>query len=354
MGGLLALVFPKRSEIVLGKREKRWSLVPAVLLSSFYVIQAGLRTNNFGDTYYYRNAYLDIPIGLSQLPEYLETITKDQGYTVFGAIVKIFIGNSDKAYFMIVAFIQMACLVYIFRKYSSNYWLSMFIFVASTEYMSWFHNGLRQFLAIALIFAATGLLLKKKYIPLILIIIVASTFHQSALIMIPIVFIVQGKAWNKKSILAILACIVALFYVEQFTDVLDTVLSGTQYSNMVTDWVEWEDDGTNPLRVLVYSVPMILSVFGYRVIKKTDDPLINIATNFSILTTGIALVSMVTSGIFIGRLIIYGSLYSSCILLPWELEHLFNKGSSRIIIAAAVISYIVYYYFQMHFAWGLL
>lgn len=141
---------------------------------------------------------------------------------------------------------------------------------------------------------------------------------------------------------------------EQFTDVLDTVLSGTQYSNMVTDWVEWEDDGTNPLRVLVYSVPMILSVFGYRVIKKTDDPLINIATNFSILTTGIALVSMVTSGIFIGRLIIYGSLYSSCILLPWELEHLFNKGSSRIIIAAAVISYIVYYYFQMHFAWGLL
>ena len=48
---------------------------------------------------------------------------------------------------------------------------------------------------------------KKKYIPLIAIILLGATFHASALLMIPIIFIVQGKAWNKKSVLCILGCI---------------------------------------------------------------------------------------------------------------------------------------------------
>ena len=53
---------------------------------------------------------------------------------------------------------------------------------------------------------------------------------------------------------------------------------------------------------------------GRRQIKEADNPVVNIMTNFSILTSGIAVVSMKTSGIFIGRLISYGSVYSASIL----------------------------------------
>ena len=171
--------------------------------------------------------------------------------------------------------------------------------------------------------------------------------------MLPVIFIVQGKAWNKKTVLCIIAAIAVIFFVDQFTNVLDSLLSNTQYSNMVSDWQEWEDDGTNPLRVLVYSIPMILSIIGYRQIKQENDLVINVMVNFSILTAAIALISMVTSGVFIGRLITYGSVYSQGILLPWELKCLFTRGSSRLVCMLAVVMYVIFFYYQMHMVWGL-
>ena len=156
------------------------------------------------------------------------------------------------------------------------------------------------------------------------------------------------------SVLCILGCILILIFVNRFTDGMNDALSNTQYSNMVTDWKEWEDNGTNPIRVFVYSIPMIFSVVGRRQIKEADNPVINIMTNFSILTSGIAVVSMKTSGIFIGRLISYGSVYSASILLPWEMENIFTENSAKIIKSAAVLGYIGFFNYQMHFIWGLI
>ena len=207
---------------------------------------------------------------------------------------------------------------------------------------------------IAIIMAGFPLLLKRKYVSLTVIILLGATFHASALLMVPIIFIVQGKAWNKKSVLCILGCILILIFVNRFTDGMNDALSNTQYSNMVTDWKEWEDNGTNPIRVFVYSIPMIFSVVGRRQIKEADNPVVNIMTNFSILTSGIAVVSMKTSGIFIGRLISYGSVYSASILLPWEMENIFTENSAKIIKSAAVLGYIGFFYYQMHFIWGLI
>ena len=64
------------------------------------------------------------------------------------------------------------------------------------------------------------------------------------------------------------------------------------------------------------------------------------------------LVSMFTSGIFIGRLPIYCSLYSY-ILLPWEIENIFNQKLKPYIYISMVTLYIVYYVYQTHFGWGL-
>ncbi len=353
-GGFLALFPHTRVETVLGKKKERWTPLCAAILVLPYVLQAGFRLDIYGDTYQYRRSFLEMPTQLSLLPQYMEGVTKDEGFTVLSILIKTLIGNSDELYFLIIAAIQMFCMAAVYRKYSSNFWLSIFVFVASTDYMSWFHNGIRQFLALALIMSTLGLMLKKKYIPVIAVILLASTIHGSALLMLPIVFIVRGKAWNVKTILSILAAVLVLVYVEQFTDLLDTMLEDTQYSNMVTDWKEWEDDGTNPIRVLVYSIPMLLSLVGLRYIREADDPLVNMMVNFSILTFAIALVSMVTSGIFIGRLIVYGSVFSSSILLPWEIRHMFTKRSAQFITVVAVLAYLGFYYYQMHNTWGLI
>lgn len=346
VGMVLAISLPKKQEIVMGRIEERWQIAPAVLLVVPYILAATLRSDNFGDTYAYRSVFREAPSKIAALPLYLEGIKKDKGFSVLIVIIKALIGNSPILFFMFIATVQMLCMAFIYRKYSENYWMSIFVFVAGTDYMSWCHNGIRQFLAIAIIMAGFPLLLKRKYIPLIAIILLGATFHASALLMIPIIFIVQGKAWNKKSVLCILGCILILIFVNQFTDGMNNILSNTQYSNMVADWKEWEDNGTNPIRVFVYSIPMILSIIGRKQIKEADNPVINIVTNFSILTSVIAMVSMKTSGIFIGRLISYGSMYSASILLPWEIENIFTRNSTIIIKSATVLGYIGFLYYQ--------
>ncbi|MCD8231874.1 MAG: EpsG family protein [Clostridiales bacterium] len=352
-GGIIAFIFPKRNEIVLGKREARWSIPAALLFVAPLAIWSGNRLDNFGDTATYRRIFTTAPAALSELPEYLSENSKDQGFTVLTTLFKTIFGNSDVLFFMVIAIFQILCLVLIYRKYSSNFWISIFLFVASTDYLSWMHNGTRQFIAVAGIFACFGLIVRKKYIPTIIIILLLSTIHASALIMIPIIFIIQGRAWNKKTILFMLCVGIAILFVDQFTTILDDMLAETQYSDLVTNDIWSSDDGTSILRILVYSVPAIFSIIGKKYVDEADDPVINICVNASACTMILYALAGVSSGIYIGRLPIYTTLMGY-ISLPWLIDHMFTRESSRLIKFIMVGAYLVFFYYQMHFSWGVL
>lgn len=353
-GGTLAIFGSKRQELVLGKTEVRWGKLSAFILILPYIIWAAFRPNSFGDTGVYQQSFRECVSSLGEIGAYLTGITKDKGFYFLMAVEKSIFGENDRLYFFLLAALQLLIVMWMCRKYSEDYWFSIFLFVASTDYLSWTFNGIRQFTAVVLIYAATPLILKKKYIPSVLIILLASTMHQSALLMIPVIFIIQGKAWNKKTILCIFGALAALVFVDQFTNIMDSMLSETQYVNVVSDYQSWNDDGTNPLRVLVYSVPMILSLIGLKYIREENDPVINLSVGASAITCGIYMISMVTSGIFLGRLPIYTSLWSQCILLPWEINHMFTEKSAQLVKLIAVICYCAFFYYQMHFTWGII
>lgn len=355
VGGIVMhCVDPKCREVVLGKEKVCWSKVAATGLVIPYIIWGGFRSDVFGDTGAYRRMFQEAPSTFAEWSTYLADVTKDKGFSVITLFIKLIVGNSDQIYFLLLAAIQILFVVYIYRRHSCNYWLSIFFFIASTDYMSWVHNGSRQFLAVTIVFMATELLLKKKYILYLFIVLLAATIHGSALLMIPIAYIIHGEAWNKKTIFCMIAAIIALIYVDRFTNILDTLLSDTQYTNVVSDWQSWEDNGTNPIRVFVYSIPTLLSIIGLKWIKAEKDLVINLAVNASIVSTGLYLLSMGTSGIFIGRLPIYTSLYASGILLPWEIENIFTRDSARIITILAVVLYSLFFVYQMRFIWGIL
>ena len=342
-----------RTEPVLGKKEVRWQPWAAAVLALPYVIWAGLR-GNFADTYAYKAAFQAMPAQISAWGSYLAGITKDKGFSVFGLMVKLLVGNRPAVYFLLLALIQMVCLAAVLRKFSCDYWFSLFIFIASTDYISWMFNGIRQFLAVTLIFAASTLIVHKKFLPAILVILFASVFHQSALLMLPVIFIIQGKAFNKMALICIVLAILALVFADQFTDLLEILMEDTQYSTAVSEWESSNDDGMNPVRVLVYAVPTILAIVGIRIIRAADDPVINLCVNAGVITTALGIIAVGTSGIFMGRLPIYTSLYSSCILLPWEINHLFTEQSARIVKVLAVVLYCAFFYYQMHFTWGVM
>lgn len=341
-----------KTEIVCGKTVYRYQMWFAMLVFAPVIWIAGSR-GWVGDTWLYLLLYRQMPRSPFAIPSHLATVDKDKGFTVLSMIIKLFAGNDTLVYLMVIAIIQGIVLIVIFRKYSVNYLLSVFLFIASADYVSWMMNGLRQFMAVTIMFAATGLMLKKKYAPLIIVILIASTMHRSALIMIPLVFVAQGKAWNKKTLTFIFVALMGILFVGQFTNFLNDALQETQYKNVMSDAAMFNDNGTNPIRVIVYSLPAIISFFGRRSIRQVDEPMVNLCTNMSIISMGLYLVSMVTSGVFLGRLPIYVSLYGY-MLLPWELEYLFTRKSRRYAYMMLIGVYLFYYYYQMHMSWGMI
>ena len=226
------------------------------------------------------------------------------------------------------------------------------MFIASCDYVGWTYNGVRQFLAVCCIFACTGLIIKRRFIPLFILILLFSTIHGSALIMIPIVIASTGKAWNRRTLLIIVLILFSILFLDQFTTVLDVITTNTQYEGY-TENAEWlNDTGTNPLRVLIHSIPPLLALYGRRFVAEADDPVIHVCVNMSIISAGLYLLSMFTSGILMGRLPIYASMFSY-ISLPWLIKNCFSRNSARVIFGFAITCYIALFWMQMS-RWGLL
>lgn len=351
-GGLLAFAVPKKPVQVLGKTEYRWSWGAALVLACPYVIWAANRVN-FGDTEAYRRMFRDIPTLGGALTSYLSEHGKDQGFTVLVSVIKTAIGSNDKLFFFLIAAFQMFCIIYFLRKYSANFPLSVFMFVISTDYLSWMFNGMRQFIAVCIVLLSFGLVLRKKYIPAVLVILLASTIHASALMMIPLIFVIQGPSWNWKTLLLLVGVGAAILLIDPFMSFVDSILAETQYNDLITNDIWKNDDGTNVLRALFYSIPAILSLVGKRFVDREDSPIVNLCVNCSVCTAALYLLSVFSSGIYIGRLPIYTTL-QGYVAVPWLIEHMFTKESAKIVTGGLICGYLAFFYYQMHVAWNIL
>lgn len=316
------------------------------------VISAALRTT-FGDQGY-KIVYRANNWSFSQLIEMLQGGAKGPSFYILQFLGMKTVGNNAELFYFIIAAIQMYSIVRIYRKYSVDAWLGVFVFVASTDYMSWMQNGIRQFVAVTFILFFSEWIFQKKTIKFFIVVLIAATFHSSALIMIPIYFAIQGRAFNLKMIFATGGTIVLVALLNHVVPILETVLSGTEYRGVIYDWQSSGNDGVNVLRVLVYSVPTIMAFLGRKRILCSGEHLIHIVCNMSIMTTLLYIVGMFTSGIYIGRLPIYCSLYSNGILLPWLLNSIFTSDTKKILYMALIVLFAVFYYFQMHMVWGIM
>lgn len=327
--------------IIEGERVQRWKVFYAILAFT-PVIYLVVFTIPRSDTVLYLSVYRNLPTSFMGLLENIRTTESGQGFIVFEWIIsRIFRGN-ETAFRFLLALLHSIPILYIFRKYSENYLMSLYLFVATGCHLAWMMNGLRQFLAVSLIITATPLMLKKRYMSLIAIVLLASTIHTSALIMLPVIFIVQGEPWNKKTLVFILLSVIMMYLFSRYTGLLDSMLSNTEYSGVMKNAAEMGDDGTNPIRVLVNSIPVIMAWIGRKIISEENNLVINLCVNMSIITTCIYLISMVTSGIMLGRLPIYTSLYS-LILLPYIIKKIFTPQSCKLVYLAMIGLYFVYY-----------
>ena len=142
-----------------------------------------------------------------------------------------------------------------------------------------------------------------------------------------------------------------MLFTSKFTNLLTDVVEQTDYSSSVNEF-KATDDGTNPIRILVESIPIILAFIYRNKIKDKLTPIIKLSINMSLIASGLYIISKVArSGILLGRLPIYFSMYN-LILLPWLLRNIFNKKEKDLVYYIMIVCYIAFFYYQMCIAWG--
>lgn len=334
---------------VAGEYEPRCRWATALIVTAVLTYVAATRHLSFIDTRSYYNHYMREAGTWESIVKIFNGSGKDKGFYIFTAILKAIIGPNEKIYFAIIAGIPLLCLASTYRRYSCNFFMTIFLFLVSGEYVQWSHNGIRQFMAVGMTFVAAPLLLKKRFIPYFLVVLFASIFHATALIMIPVSLVVHGRPWNAKMVLFTLAVMVAASSLDELMGAITTLMENTQYAGDVDSLLATE--GTNPLRVLVYAIPPLMALVFRKRLTQYDVPIINMAVNMSVISMGAYVVSMFTSGIFIARVPIYFSLYNY-ILLPWIIQRVFDRSSARVIYFLLIGCYMAFYYYQMHIVWG--
>lgn len=351
--GLMAVLFsamkPAQQESICGRTECRTAVWFAALTFIPIFWCTATRSLWEGDTATYKAMFDACPSALSEASAYLATTSRDKGYGLWEITFKSVFGDNFQLFLGFNAFLCSILLVKTYRRFSCSYVLSIFLFVAGFEYFQWMFNGMRQFMAVCIALGCTEDIINKRYKRIIIPFIIAASLHMSVLIIIPCLFFVHGKALNRRMGLFAVGVIIVgviLGQTGKLNDMIANFMQSTQYDSVLNEFYETMDSGTNSLRVLVYLVPSILAIIGRRYIWGADDPVINFCTNMSIISSGIYIVSMFTSAIMIGRLPIYFSIYNY-ILLPWEINHIFEKRSAKLVTSILVVCYLIYNYYQV-------
>ncbi|PGL70323.1 EpsG family protein [Bacillus sp. AFS055030] len=302
-------------------------LVFGALLS--LVLISGLRSN-IGDTYFYAHIYKMYDFTwdyvLSQ---------KDIGFGIFQMVLKHY-SDDPQIMIFITAMITNILIVAVLYNYSRIFEISMYVYITGGLFLVSM-NGIRQVLAASIAFTGIKFLMEgswKKYIPIILL---ASLFHQSALILIPIYFIVRFKAWSKITIALVLLSIVIVIGYSQFSSILFSAIQETQYGG----YQNFNEGGASSIRVVVNAVPLLIAYLGRDYLREIF-PKSDIVVNMTLL--GFIFMIIATQNWIFARFSIYFSLYQ-LILISWIIK-LFKDKDQKLIYYGIIVFYFIYYYYE--------
>ncbi|KAB7708168.1 EpsG family protein [Bacillus aerolatus] len=303
------------------------TLVLGALLS--LIIISGLRSN-IGDTYFYKHLYETNDFTW----EYI-TSQKDMGFGILQMILKKY-SEDPQIMIFTTALITNVLIISVLFKYSRMFELSTYVYITGGLFLVSM-NGIRQVLAAAIAFTATKYLINGNWIKYFLIVLLASMFHQSALILMPIYFLVRYKAWSKATYILLFFSILIVIGFEQFSAILFATIEDTQYGQ----YSGFDEGGANTIRVAVAAVPLIIAYLGrerLREVFPSSDYIVNMAL------IGLVFMIISTQSWIFARVSIYFNLYQ-IILISWIIK-LFSKKDQRFVYYTLLICYFVYYYYE--------
>ena len=314
-----------------------------VLPAAAFGIFSGLRIN-IGDTDSYVYSYrLGIENSDPNAAAPVFRFSGNEGFNYLQSRLGM-ITDEPYALIMITALMAVVPIIYILFRYSAPYELGIALFVL-TGYYTFSMNGIRQYAAAGLLILGTRYLFSDKksdflkYLPFVF---MAWLFHSSALVMIPIYFLVRRRSWTPFTMLLLVGTIFVTLIFDSILPSFLGFLENTDYSIYAENgwFTNGEEQGSDIIRIFVLTVPLVLAYMWRFDLNAVLGRKWDIMVNMSVLNLAFYILSLY-NWIF-ARFAIYTSVYVIIMM-----THLLSKGAReqfRLLYFSMIGLYIYFFY----------
>ena len=205
---LIALICVFREHGALSESQRRWnlicSLIPVFVLMAFKGHKVGSDTPNYiyqyqiiNDDALYQELYERIEPGYDLMQKMLHNITPD-----------------PLILFVVVALITCVSCYYFFRD-NCRYSCTALYFFMSLGYFSFIMSGLRQTIAMSICLFSFSFIKKKRLYKFLALIMLAMTFHKSAIFFVPAYFFANQELKGSKTTYLYSGILVLFFFADK-------------------------------------------------------------------------------------------------------------------------------------------
>ena len=330
-----------------GSKTAYWLAVGILIFFAGLRSTTGEGVMSIGDTRIYNGLFNTV--AKDNVIAFFQT-TDFEGDWGFYALISLFRGvlhASNQTLFFICSLITMACLFYRYDKLDmTDKETLFFLFITFGMYISTM-NGLRQWLAGAILFLAFPLIQEKRWKLYFPVVILTSLIHSSALIFLPLYFIADCRAWGKATKSMIGGVIFLLVSYPVTGKYISMLVAESKNFSQYPDVVLSKGGGANIIRIAVYILPLLFAYY-YRE-KMKYEPYYNIIINFSVLS--VAFMILASTNWIYARFCIYLDPFL-LIVYSWVLKYCFQKNSIELARILFYGVFLIYYWYQMYIGFG--
>ncbi|MBA4310807.1 MAG: hypothetical protein C0425_10810 [Chlorobiaceae bacterium] len=192
----------------------------------------------------------------------------------------------------LLSFFYVVVVYYLIKKSLPRcyYWIAVMILLIN-PYLFLIHlSSIRQTIALCFFVIAIYFVFKRKLIPYCIFVLLAAGFHKSAILLIPVYFVLSANRINGKSFFGIVFMLVALLFTPLFDFTLDWVLSFfPRYSYYLT--LELGNSLRSTLLTFFYFLMIILNINRLEGKEIIFGKLALLSTSVSILSYKVSMIT---------------------------------------------------------------
>lgn len=308
---------------------------PIVRMNS-YIIAAMILTAVSGLRYMVGTDYKTYVVMYS---EYIENFSiLSQPALSVSAKLSSFIYNDYATWFLLMAVITVVPVIVMIVKRGKSIELAILLYILLGCWHFSF-NIVKQSAAATILFCAYPFLRERKFWHWCLFCMIAATFHVSAVLMLPIYFLADGKIDKRRIILLVVfALIIRIFYDKLFI----LIAFMKRGEGLVDTTSSTVTQSVNMLRIIVHCMPVAVYAFFRKTYKNIENADFFCLFNLSLLNAVLNVASM--NSIYLNRICSYTNIFN-ILFIPLIFPSLKPEHEKMKPIVMTAYAMIIFFYF---------